>query len=389
MLVSFLKLLVTSDTGFENVLAEELRELANASIAHMSSGRVFLDVDEYGLANVFRSRIANNIYYVILVREDVYTLDDIYRVVKDVDFTSFIEPSQSFAVRSERIGEHSFTSIDIGRVAGQAVIDSYMQAKFTRLKVNLDEPDVEIYVELNKTRLVVAVSLTRESLHMRRYRVFNHPAALKSTIASAMLRIAGWKPGNGLYDPMCGGGTIVIEAALWTKGIEIPCIAKRSLDLGMIGKLAPQAISKLEKLCSRIPVEWERVHIGVDINPRFVEGAVINAKNAGVDDSTLFIVGDLVDVTPKIKSMEHEFGKEIDVAVFNPPYGYRMKPGGVAKLYRRTLEVLKESGFKEIVFITSAIRVTENVLAEIKNISVERLKVIHGTLPSIVYKVKF
>lgn len=384
-----MRLLVTSDTGFEGVLAEELKELASAHILEKSSGRVFIDVDGANLVNVFRSRIANNIYYIVGSADSVSTLDEIYKIVRGIDFTLFIEPSQSFAIRPERIGEHSFTSIDIGRVAGQAVIDSYMQARGVRLRVNLDEPDVEVYVELNGSRLVVAISLTRESLHRRRYRVFSHPAALKSTIASAMLRIAGWRPGDGLYDPMCGGGTVVIEAALASKGVEIPCIARRSIDLGMLGRLFPQVVDEMDRLCMKSLVEWERIHIGVDINPRFVEGAVINAKNAGVDDSTIFIAGDMVEITPKIRGLEHEFGVEMDIAVFNPPYGYRMKPGGLEKLYRKAIAVLRENSFRRVVFITSATKVAERALSGFGDARIERLRVIHGTLPSIVYSIDF
>jgi len=325
----------------------------------------------------------------IHVEEGVQSLDDIYRIVRGIDFTALIEPHQSFAIRPERIGMHSFTSIDIGRVAGQAVIDSYMQAKGVRLRVNLDEPDVEIYVELNEARLIVALSLTRASLHMRGYKIFAHPAALKNTIASAMLRIAGWRPGEPLYDPMCGGGTIVIEAALQQKGIEVPCIAGKNIDLAMLAKIHLQAVDGINKFCSRGVGEGERIHVGVDLNPRFVEGAAINAKSAGVDDATMFIVADSTEFTPRLRELEVELGASVTKAVFNPPYGYRMKPGAIGKLYRKMLSVLKESGFDVTVFITSAIRATEAVLREFQGIEVERLRVIHGTLPSYVYRVRF
>jgi tRNA (guanine6-N2)-methyltransferase len=387
--MSEMKLLVTCDTGFEKVLAEELSEIAEAKILSVSSGRVFIEVPPTRLADVFRSRIANNIYVLIHVDDGVQSLDDIYRIVKGIDFTALIEPHQSFAIRPERIGTHSFTSIDIGRVAGQAVIDSYMQAKGVRLRVNLDEPDVEIYVELNEARLIVALSLTRTSLHMRGYKIFAHPAALKNTIASAMLRIAGWRPGEPLYDPMCGGGTIVIEAALQQKGIEVPCIARKNIDLAMLAKIHLQAVDDINRLCSRGVGEGERIHVGVDLNPRFVEGAAINAKSAGVDDATIFIVADSTEFTPRLRELEVEFGASITKSVFNPPYGYRMKPGAIGRLYRKMLSVLKESGFDVAVFITSAIRATEAVLREFQGVEVERLRVIHGTLPSYVYRVRF
>jgi tRNA (guanine6-N2)-methyltransferase len=384
-----MRLLVTCDMGFESELMRELVELSGARITSVISGRVFAEVSSSMLANVFRSRIANNIYGLLVVEENVRSLDDVYRVVKGIDFATLIEPSQSFAIRSERIGVHSFTSIDIARVAGQAVIDSYMQARGARLRVDLGEPDVEIYTELNGSRLIVALSLTRVSLHVRGYKVFAHPAGLKNTIACAMLRIAEWRPGEGLYDPMCGGGTIVIEAALQAKGVEVPCIARRNIDWGVLARVFPEAVEELEKLCSRGVAEGERIHVGVDINPVFVEGAVVNAKSAGVDDATLFFVGNSIAFTSKLKELEGEFGVSFAVAVFNPPYGYRMKPGALGRLYKEILSALMNSGFSTVVFITSAIRVSEAVLQELRFTEVDRLKVVHGALPSIVYRLKF
>ena len=103
----------------------------------------------------------------------------------------------------------------------------------------------------------------------------------------------------------------------------------------------------------------------------------------------MFIVADSTEFTPRLRELEVELGASVTKAVFNPPYGYRMKPGAIGRLYRKMLSVLKDSGFDVAVFITSAIRATEAVLREFQGIEVERLRVIHGTLPSYVYKVRF
>ncbi len=383
-------LLVTCDTGFEHVLANELIELTNGTIKHISSGRIFIDIPRNSFVNVFRSRIANNIYMLINVFNGITTLEDIYKAVKGLEFTDFIDPQQSFAIRSERIGEHSFTSIDISRVAGQAVIDSYIASKNIRLKVDLDNPDIEIYVELNRDRLLVGFALVRASMHIRRYRLFNHPAALKPTIAASMLRLVKWDPKEGLVDPMCGGGTIVIEAALISKNIEIPCINKQSINMNISRKIMYTIDEELEKLCRAIiERDYHRAHIGIDLNPRFVEGAIINAKNGGVDDAVLFLKGDSIELIPKIKQIEYELGAELSIAVFNPPYGYRMKLAKLSELYKRTLEILRDHRFKRASFITSAIKIAENALTKLSDVSVNRIRVIHGTLPSNVYIVDF
>ncbi len=382
--------LVTCDTGFENILAEELIELTNGSIKYISSGRVFIEVPNNKLIDIFRSRIANNIYMLIGIYSGIAKLDDIYSIVRGLEFTEFIDPMQSFAIRSERIGEHSFTSIDINRVAGQAVIDSYVASRNIRLRVNLEKPDVEIYVELNKDRLIVGFALVKNSMHIRRYRLFNHPAALKPTIAASMLRLARWRPTEGIVDPMCGSGTIVIEAALISKGIEITCINRHYINMDISKKVSSEIDKELEKLCQKdIEREHHRAHIGIDINPRFVEGSTINAKNAGVDDATIFLTGNSLKLIPKIKQIEHEFGASLTIAVFNPPYGYRMKLGKLGELYRGILNTLKDHSFKRAVFITSAIRIAEGVLSKFSDVAINRVRVIHGTLQSYVYIIDF
>ncbi len=379
--------LATTDNGFEYVLLDELSQLCSLRVERAFSGRLLFEADRVeGLRALLLSRIVNNFYVLIHYVQGIESLDDIYREVKSIDFTQYIEPTQSFAIRPERIGEHSFTSIDIARVAGQAVIDSYMESKGVRLKVNLDNPDVEVYVELNHDRLLVALAITRESMHKRGYRVFNHPAALKTTIAAAMLRLARWKPSTPIIDPMCGSGTIVIEAAL-SSIRKYPICMNREwvLNHEIVTKIDPELNEFLAKICSDLDMDVPRVHLGVEINPRFVEGASINAKFAGVDRQTLFIVGDCRHLSSLWTRIRAEIGDDIRVAVFNPPYGERMKPKDLYDLYRSVLRELYTMGIERVVFITSAIEAAEDAIYRSNYNHSERLFVIHGTLPSYVY----
>ncbi|ADM28083.1 putative RNA methylase [Ignisphaera aggregans DSM 17230] len=382
-------LLLTCDTGLETLLLDEISSLVDIDNYYMFPGRVFITISNDRIANVFRSRIVNNIYLLLFISNNIDSLDKIYNVIRSIDFSHTIYPHESFAIRSERIGQHTFTSIDIARVAGQAVIDSYMASRGVRLKVNLDNPDIEIYTELNNDRLLVGLALTRRSLHIRN-RLFYHPASLKSSIAAAMLRYAEWRPEIGIVDPMCGSGTIPIEAALIAKGVEVPCININAINIKVLERIHAEVVEHIKRLCRDRPnIDVDRRYIGIDINPKFVEGAIINAKNMGVDDITLFISRNALEVIPIIKSIEHEFGVQIDLAIFNPPYGHRMKPGKLFDLYLKLLQILKDSNFRRAVFITSAIRVTQRVIDSISDIVVNKIKIIHGTLPSYIYRIDF
>jgi len=383
--------LVTTDNGLEFVLLEELKELlGSVDVLRVFSGRVLLRAPAR-VIDVLRSRIANNVYLVLEVFEGVESLDDVYRCVRSIDFREFIEPCESFAIRSERIGEHSFTSIDIARAAGQAVIDSYRDSYGVRLRVDLDNPDIEIYTELNNDKLIIALKLTRTSLHKRGYKVFSHPASLKTTIASAMLRLARWRRDEGLLDPMCGGATVLIEAGLVEKGIEIPCFKKvELLSNPVVRRAEPDIDCGLEELCGERLDPVHMAIVGIEKNPVYAEGGVVNAKEARVDDVVKVIVGDCRKLIDGLGWVFRELGAEPRAAVFNPPYGVRMRGReSMARLYATVLRSLERAGFERIVFITSAVGSAESALRVLRNIErVERLYTIHGTLPSFIYLVE-
>ncbi len=209
----------TLPPGLEDVAAKEVEEFGcRVEEIREGRGRIFFSGEKLviPLLNHF-SRTLERLN-VLLLRCEAETLDDIYRAVKGLDF-NFIR-GKSFAVRSLRVGEHDFTSMDIARVAGQAVIDSFMESYGERLKVNLSQPDVIIRVELVDNELFVGLDTTGDdAMHKRWWRVYNHPAHLNAAIACGMLRIAEWKADESLIDPMCGSGTIPIEAALMARKV--------------------------------------------------------------------------------------------------------------------------------------------------------------------------
>jgi tRNA (guanine6-N2)-methyltransferase len=213
-----LRFFATTVIGLEDVASKEVESLTGAR-AELDVGRIAF---EGSLEDVYRLNLKAstiNKVFIELCRSTFEGLNDIYRLAKSLDYTWILDAQQTFAIRSERIGVHNFTSMDVSRVAGQAVIDSFANATGKRLKVNLDEPDVEIYCLVRNSDFIMGVNTTGVSLHKRGYRVYSHPAALKPTIASAMLRIGGWTQVKSLIDPMCGGATIPIEAALEASGI--------------------------------------------------------------------------------------------------------------------------------------------------------------------------
>ncbi len=374
--MKYVDFFATTDVGIEDIVAKEISQILGISdeSIEVATGRVYFKAPLDSTIELnFRSRTINKLY-LLLARAEVSNLDEIYRVVKSIDFTEYISKEQSFAIRAERFGEHDFTSLDIARVAGKAVIDSYLEVHNHRLKVNLDNPDIEIYCMLRDRSFIVGINTSGPSLHKRNYRVYNHPAALKTTIASSMIIMSNWDCRSGFLDPMCGGGTIVIEAALMARNVA-PGIYRREFaftKLPVFSHLDLEGIrSKYIELMNTEVYDIE----GIDISPLHLEGAIINAISAGVDDTIVFRVGDA-------RKLEKYLDIDPKVVVVNPPYGIRMHHHHLWELYRDFMKALRDFPGLNVVVITAASKEMRKaaILAGIELVHSRRI--LHGTLES-------
>ncbi|MBS7641359.1 MAG: THUMP domain-containing protein [Candidatus Bathyarchaeia archaeon] len=268
--------MVTTIPGLEDIVFEEAREKINVLdvIPRFGDvgGRVLLRVPRNQCDKVFTLRSIEHIIELVgtfKVGSDKNGLDQIYSGVYSFD----IPLGSTFRVTCERVGSHKYTSIDVQRIAGQALVDKYGR------RVNLKNPETIVRVDVAYDLCIVGLQKTRTSLRIRYPRMFQHYSALNPIIAYAMLRIAGVRSGDRVLDPFCGGGTIIIEAAQAWSGLEL---------------------------------------IGVDISPKSIEGAWMNAEAAGVRDKVNFIVGDARRLERVLSR-----GWRADKVVSNLPFGIR------------------------------------------------------------------
>ncbi len=363
----------TTVTGLEDLAAEEFREITGLE-ASPDVGKIFFEASlGQAIALNMASKMLHRVF-LLLVRERVESLEDIYRAAYGVDYTEFIGREQSFAVRAERHSKHyPFTSMDIAATVGRAVINRFRDESGVRLRVNLDEPDVELYCLLRDHELLIGLNTTGHSLHRRYYRVFHHRAALNPVIASGMLRIAGWREDEGLLDPMCGGGTIPIEAAL--KAWRIPPGLMR--DNLALRRLIMVDEGEVEEIAGRLKASMERREIrvwGSDASPKSVEGARRNAEKAGVAEALSLEVRDAL-------RMWEWLDWEPEHVVTNPPYGLRMGVSDIERFYQRFLESLgKAAPNAKLTAIVSKPTVFARTLQKTGYQATSTRQTMHGTL---------
>lgn len=360
---------LTCAPGLEFISAYELESKGLGKVIEMRRGRGRLffrsEFEKVPLMHSFM-RTAERIV-LLLERAEVNSLEAIYKEVRRLDF-SMIRPDWSFAVRSTRAGEHSFTSVDISRVAGRAVIDSYSADTGVRLKVNLDEPDVIVRCDLVQDELIVGIDMTGdEGLHKRKYRIYQHPAPLNPTIAASLIYLAGWNHEWSLLDPFCGSGTILFEAGMIARNTPI---TKFRRDFAFL-----KFFSELPEIEER---EVELKLYGVEKFKKHLKGAEIISDYVGI--RPILIQGYAERV--------QEYFDEIDYVVTNPPYGLRIgRKDIIAKLYSSFLESVSRILKRRMVVITKERSVFEKYASDHFKLIIE-YEAKYGDLPVGIYLVE-
>ncbi|WP_456416944.1 tRNA (guanine(6)-N2)-methyltransferase [Methanocaldococcus sp.] len=373
---------VTLSPGLEKISKREIEEFGGKiREVREGKGRIFFNGDLYLIPKInYFSRTIKRLN-ILLHKEKIpnISLEDVYDRVYNIDWTNYIKEFQSFAIRPLRIGEHNFTSIDIGRVAGEALIKSYQKDKNVRLKVNLDYPDVIVRVEVVFDELIIGIDTTGDTaLDKRGYRVFNHPAHIDSTIASSLIYLSDWKDDEILLDPMCGSGTIPIEGALIKRNIPPGKFREKKYGFIFVNMFGEELLNEVKKEV----VEKENYYniIGLDKNQKYLEGAKENAKSAGVLDTIKFVCGDATKLQDLFDS--------VDVIIVNPPYGIRMgSKRMVKKLYNEFLMSAKNimDGNSRLIVITGEDRLFKEAVIK-SNLEIkEKFNVMFGGLMTKVF----
>ncbi|WP_456372742.1 tRNA (guanine(6)-N2)-methyltransferase [Methanocaldococcus sp.] len=373
---------VTLSPGLEKISKREIEEFGGKiREVREGKGRIFFNGDLYLIPKInYFSRTIKRLN-ILLHKEKIpnISLEDVYDRVYNIDWTNYIKEFQSFAIRPLRIGEHNFTSIDIGRVAGEALIKSYQKDKNVRLKVNLDYPDVIVRVEVVFDELIIGIDTTGDTaLDKRGYRVFNHPAHIDSTIASSLIYLSDWKDDEILLDPMCGSGTILIEGALIKRNIPPGKFREKKYGFIFVNMFGEDLLNEVKKEVVENRNNYNI--IGLDKNQKYLEGAKENAKSAGVLDTIKFICGDATKLQDLFDS--------VDVIIVNPPYGIRMgSKRMVKKLYNEFLMSAKNimHGNSRLIVITGEDRLFKEAVIK-SNLEIkEKFNVMFGGLMTKVF----
>ena len=333
--------IATAPMRMEQLLAEELRNLGAVDVAESRVGASFNGTLETAYKACLWSRTANRIL-LPLASFAAETPAALYEGVQCVSWSDHFGVTQSFAVECNssrsQISHSHFAALKVK----DAIADQFRERQGARPSVQVEQPDILINLYLLRDQATLSLDLSGESLHRRGYREQGLGAPLKENLAAAMLLRAGWPEmaarGGALLDPMCGSGTLPIEAALMAADIA-PGLLRRHWgflhwkqhDEALWNRLLAEAHVRREKGLAQLPVI-----VGCDQSAPAVRSAQTNAARAGLQGRVRFEQRELSQAAPVSAAVN-------GLVVANPPYGERLgRDSDLPRLYRLLGDTLKQ-----------------------------------------------
>ena len=319
--------------GLEEVLAGELIELG-ANNVQIERRAVSFTGDLRMLYNAnFCLRTASRILVPIATFK-AKKADDIYEQVKQIDWAQYMTPRMSFAIDSTVYSDWFRHSQFVTYRVKDALVDWWMEHGGVRPNVQLTNPDLYLNVHIGGDVVTISLDSSGESLHKRGYRAANTQAPINEVLAAGMLLLAGWKGQSDFYDPMCGSGTLLIEAAMIARNIA-PGIYRKGFAFE---KWANFDADLFEDVYSDDSREREFAHkiYGSDAGFYAMQTAMKNVESAGLQR-------DIEVKQIRIEELRLT-DKDTDGALvmMNPPYGERLsKDKNVLQLYQAMGTALK------------------------------------------------
>ena len=314
------QLFATTARGFEELLKSELTELG-AQDAKVAQGGVHYWADDETLyRTLLWSRLSSRILLPI-VQAKVFSDLDLYSAVVGVNWLDYFDEKVHFFVDFNGTNQEiRHTQFGAMRVK-DGIVDYFERHGRARPNVDKEQPDIRIHAYLNRDDVVLSLDLSGDALHMRGYREDTGKAPLRETLAAAIVLRSGWQKGTPLVDPMCGSGTLLIEAAQMEAQIA-PQLYRLHWGFDFWQGHNQAAWEKVkEEALVLAEAEKQRENpphfYGFDLDHRVLQKAKQNAKNAGVAYLMQWQQGDVAAIknpSPNVAGM----------VICNPPYGERL-----------------------------------------------------------------
>ena len=360
--------------GLEAIAAEELAELGATNIRPDFAG-VHFQGDK---ALLYRLNLWSRVIFRVLVpiaEVKSYNAKQLYWSVQKLDWTQYLQHDMSIAVnctgKNNNLNHTHFTALQIKN----AIVDWQRDKYGKRSNIDVENPDLLINAHIHKNQCILSLDSSGSSLHRRGYRPAMGIAPLKETLAAALITMSEWTPDVPFLDPLCGSGTLAIEAALKALNIAAGLYRQQfgfqtwlDFDESLWQQIRQEAeASKLSELSAPI--------IGSDRDLDIIEQARVNVQNCGLDTQVQFYQQELSEI---------EAPADKGIIICNPPYGQRIgNTEDLGALYKLLGDIFKQRFTGWTAYVITG---NKELAKKIGLRTSRRLPVYNGSLPCTLLK---
>ncbi len=335
-------LAATTLSGFENILAEELRSFGARDVKIGRRAVTFQGDLGFMYKVNFRSRFAlrvlKPIKSFVAINEDAY-----YARIRSFAWEKLILPDQTIAIRVALNSQTFRHSHFMALKAKDAIADRMRDKTGDRPNVDTNEPDIPIHIYIEKELVTISLDSSGDSLHKRGYRQITGQAPLNEVLAAGIVELSEWDTTTPFYDGMCGSGTLAIEAAI--KGLTMPPGIFRNqgyafenwadFDPVLYETIVESSLARMSDMKLNIYAS--------DVSSNVISKAKKNVYNAELDDEIEVSHCDFMDLRPT---------ENRGTLILNPPYGERMDKEDIDLLYQNLGDAFKQNwkGYSCFVF---------------------------------------
>lgn len=323
------ELIAKTFMGLETVLAKELTQLGANNVQIGRRMVSFTGNKEMMYRANFQLHTAIRILKPI-AHFKARSADDMYEEVRKIDWSQYIEKGKTFSVDSVVYSEEFRNSRFVTYKVKDAIVDQFREKTGERPNISVSNPDIRLNIHVAEADATLSLDSSGESLHRRGYRQESVEAPLNEVLAAGMILMSGWNGETDFIDPMCGSGTLLVEAALIARNIN-PGVFRKEFAFEKWADFDQELFDNIYNDDTR-EREFEHHIYGYDIDMKAVNTARLNVKAAGLTK----------DITIDLQDFKN-FKKPAEKAVMitNPPYGERISTPNLLGTYKMIGEKLK------------------------------------------------
>ncbi|UPQ89263.1 bifunctional 23S rRNA (guanine(2069)-N(7))-methyltransferase RlmK/23S rRNA (guanine(2445)-N(2))-methyltransferase RlmL [Vibrio sinaloensis] len=366
--------LAVTSNGLENLLVDELTKLGINDAKPVQAGVRFKATNEQIYRVCLWSRLASR--FVRVLSEFTCNDDmDLYLAASAVNWVNQFDSSKKLVVDFNGTNREIRNSQYGAMKVKDAIVDSFEKKNLPRPSISKDQADLRVHVRLHRDKAILGVDMVGGGLHQRGYRSESGRAPLRETLAAAIILRSGWSAEKSLLDPMCGSGTLLIEAAMMAANMA-PGVNRPQWGFEALDDFEPETWAEIKSEASvqarRGVKKVDAKFYGFDNDARVLKTARDNARRAGVDGLIEFELGDAA-------KLKRPASFENGVIVCNPPYGERLgtHPGLIALYTAFGAELKAEFGGCQASIFSSS----DELLSCLRMRADKQFKLNNGALP--------